>query len=176
MADAESMTPKELREAYDAMASDLASAKKELADAKAAQRLSTARDAFRQRDLNEAQAELFIAAYPDGEVSPEDVAQFASKYNLRPQSSESDATLTPEAPPAEQEGSPADTDLSLMSRGGTRPGSGGQQPAGAASDTMSREEWEELARDNPAAARLAVSQGKVLLRKDNFYVREYSNR
>jgi hypothetical protein len=170
--EAEQMEPKELRAAYDALTANHEAAQKELSALRQENRTYGAKEAFREAKLDPAQAELFVYANGDSEITPEAIQEFADKFKLAPvpeaQSEE------PQAPDAENaKPKAADTGLSMMSRGSTRAGEGGQQPPGTKDDTMTTAEWTELYKRDRNAAELAVKNGKVSLREDNWYAQDH---
>jgi hypothetical protein len=130
-----------------------------------------AREVFRDQGYDPNQAALFVSQNPEGDVTPESVNEFASKFNLQPLPKEAE---TPKAESSEEPSTTSVEDtsaassqagLAAMSGGGSGPGTGGQQTPGTS--FLTREQYNQLAQENPAAARQAVSEGRVQLRRDN---------
>ena len=129
-------------------------------------RLFEARDAFREAGYKPDFAELFVGAH-QGDITKEAVSEFSTKYGF---SAEGSPPPVPEEPAGTvPDTSPGSTALAQVSRAGSRPGDGGAAPAGT--QTMTRDAWNELNKENPAAARVALQEGRVEIRKDNFYAR-----
>lgn len=165
-------TPKELRDAYDSLVADQAKTRQELADMQKENKLLAAKEAFREAKYSPNMAELFVSSV-EGDITVDAVHEFVAKYDLPPMEVELAKAASESEPVGEenqQNVEADDSDLSLMA-GGTRSGEGGQQAADAQKGTISRADWEELAKSDPVAARQAVDSGKVLLRSDNFYIR-----
>lgn len=165
------MEPKELREAFEKTKAELNQAKAELRSFKT-------EVTFKEQGLTPKHAQLFLAANPDAEVSPEIVQNFAAEYGLQPANTE-------EAVPARQEeghlpadGSPPAVERTLAD--GPRPvsdqtlaslqGAAGT-PAGsfASADPakMSQDQFQSLLQTNPSEAAKAYAEGRVERHKDN---------
>lgn len=122
-----------------------------------------ARDAFRDQGYSAEGGELFAAQNPEGDITPEAVDAFVSKYGLsKAEASDADAVSEEEAAPEVAAGSP---DLAALSRSGSRAGEGGA--SGSASEPMTRQEWQELMASDPAAGKAAVASGRVQISRDN---------
>lgn len=155
---AESDTIPQMREQIDALQKQIKSMETSTKELSSENRLLKARDVFRQQGYDPVHGELF-ATSNSGEITAEAVDEFASKYGLVP-------TARDESP-AEEEASVADNSdaMSSFSRAGSGAGSGGA--AGPTENTLTRAEWVALSKSNPAAAKEAVSAGRVQLRADN---------
>ena len=127
-------------------------------------RVRDARDAFRTAGYDPRQGDLFAASNPDAEINAENVQGFADQYNLSPAG---DSTPTDEGDPT-PEVDDGSAELNAMAGGGSRGGDGGA--GGAASEPMSRAEWQRLYESDPAAAKAAVASGRVEISRDNPYV------
>lgn len=125
-----------------------------------------AKGLFRDLKYSTKQAELFVQTLgEDGEITEEAVREFAEAYDLSPLGSESGS----EGEEGAGEGEPKtdDSNLSSMARAGSRSGAG--SPSGVGKGSMTRDEWMQLQKENPAAADQALKGGRVQLREDNFY-------
>jgi hypothetical protein len=126
-------------------------------------RLFEAREAFAEAGLKSKHADLFVATHPDAELDKEVIMKFADEYGLVPE-----PTPAPSGEGEEKKGeTKGSKDLSLMSRSGSRAGEGGS--AGIQPPPMTREEWEALLISDRSAAEKALHEGRVQIRKDNFY-------
>lgn len=124
-----------------------------------------ARELARDQGYDPTHGELF-AASSDGDITADGLSEFAGRYGLTPtQSGSADSA------PAEAEKSVEDDAGSLesMSRAGSSAGS--PAAAGPGADMMTRQEYNDLAKSNPAAAKEAVAAGRVTLRADNPWTR-----
>ena len=154
----------QMRERIEAQNKELKTLRARSTELEAETRRLQARDAFRDAGYHPKHGDLYAAQHPEGDISPDGIAGFAQEYNLAP--------VTPPPAPAPAPGeagtsAPAETALASMARGGSRPGEGGQPPAGQADRSMTRDAWLELMKSDPAAARKAVQDGRVQIRKDN---------
>lgn len=133
-------------------------------------RVLKARDVFGAEGFAPEGGELYAAQNPEGEITPESVAEFATKYNFG--KAEASVETVIGAAPAEEgkadpKAAPGAAELGTLSRGGSRAGEGG---AGASStEPMTRAEWQGLYARDPAAAKAAVASGRVQISKDNVY-------
>ncbi len=166
----QAMEPKELREAFDRTKAELAQARSELRSFKT-------EVTFKEQGLTPKHAQLFLAANPDAEVTPEVVQNFAAEYGLTP------ATKQEPAPPANDGHLPADGSppavertladgpqrtsneqlASLQGAAGTPSGSF----ASADPAKMSQEQFQQLLQTNPSEAAKAYAEGRVERHKDN---------
>ena len=141
---------------------------KELSKLRRENRTLSAKELFREKGYSPSHAELFTASV-EGDITPEAVDEFVTKFDLTP------AVTTEEAPEAEaqtEEEAPAPDPgegLAEFSGGGSRSGSGGAATPG--SKTVTKEQWRELQKTDPAAARALLEQGRVELNAGNFYVK-----
>jgi hypothetical protein len=150
-----------MRERIDAQNKELKRLREEGSTLRAETRRLQARDAFREAGFQPVHGDLFAAQNPEGDIAPDAIVGFAQTYGLTP--------VAPKEPAPEGEaekGVPAERALAGMSRSGSRPGEGGQPPA-SNDRSMTRDAWLELAKSDPAAARKAVQEGRVQIRKDN---------
>jgi len=114
------------------------------------------------------QAGELYAKNTEGDLTADGFAEFATGLGLTASEAVPPATGG-EAPAAGEETTPEATgsaDLSNMARGGSTTEGG----AGSATEeSMTRDEWIELSRTDPIAAKEALAKGKVLVSKDNPY-------
>lgn len=151
----------QMRERIDAQNKELKRLRDENSKYGAETRRLQARDAFREAGYQPVHGDLFAAQYPEGEIAPDSIAGFAQTYGLTP--------VAPKEPAPEGEaetGAPAERALAGMSRSGSRPGEGGLPPT-TTDRSMTRDDWLALSKSDPAAARKAVKEGRVQIRKDN---------
>lgn len=122
-----------------------------------------AREFARDQGYDPVHGELF-ASSTDGDITADGLSEFANKFGLNPTSTEvaNETTSTEES--AEDNADAMDS----FSRAGSGPGTA--PAAGVGSDTLTRQEYMELAVSNPAAAKEAVAAGRVQLRSDNPWV------
>lgn len=156
---AESDTIPQMREQIEKLQADIKKQQDTASELSKENRLLKARDVFRQQGYDPVHGELF-ATSTEGEITAEAVDGFASKYGLVPTSSADESPADVEASADDQSDS-----LSSFSRAGSGPGSGAA--AGPTDNTLTRPEWIELQKSNPAAAKEAVAAGRVQLRADN---------
>jgi hypothetical protein len=138
---------------------------KELNQLRADNRKLSAREAFRDAGLNPAHGDLFAAQAVKGDITVETAKAFAEQFGLSTESPEK--STTDQETPAAKTDEPDDSALSNMSGGGSGVGGIG---AATATPKLTRDEWIELQKSDPAAARQALLEGRVQLRADNFYV------
>lgn len=131
-------------------------------------RVYQAQDAFRDQGLNPNHGKLYAAVHPEGEITAETVVEFATEQALTPVSS------TQEDPAGEGDSTSSDAadqaNLGSMSGSGSRAGDGGA--GGSESQQLTRQEYQALYAQDPAAARAAVASGRVEVDPDNPYVRD----
>jgi len=154
----------ELRKDRDKAWAKVKQLEEQLASSSGRVRLFEAREAFAEAGLKPKHADLFVATHPDAELDPEVITKFADEYGLKAEPVEAASSEGTEK--GETKGS---KDLSLMSRSGSRAGEGGS--AGLQSPPMTREEWEALLLTDRSAAEKALHEGRVQIRKDNFYAK-----
>ena len=133
-------------------------------------RVLKARDVFGAEGFAPEGGELYAAQNPEGEITSESVAEFATKYNFgkagAPVEPVADAETEAEEKSAPK-AAPGAAELGALSRGGSRAGEGG---AGASStEPMTRAEWQSLYARDPAAAKAVVASGRVQISKDNVF-------
>lgn len=160
-----SMEPKELREAYDRVRADLAAKTQELRQFKT-------EVTFKEQGLTPKHAQLFLAANPDAEISPEIVQNFAAEYGLQPAQAASPAPEpAPEGhlpadggtPPVERslaDGPQPVPDASLANLQGAA-GTPAGQFAQAQPAVMSGAEFQKLLATNPQEAAKAYTEGRA---------------
>lgn len=159
------MEPKELREAFDRVQSELQA---ERAQFKAYKAEVT----FKENGLTPKHAKLFLATNPEGDISPETVKEFAEEYGLvvntpTPASAQSVVPGLPEdgSPPAVERilgtgpkvTEPGISGGSIMGAAGTPQGTFNQ----AAPTKMSKAEFQALLESNPQEAARAYTEGRV---------------
>lgn len=159
-----SMEPKELRDAYDRSISENKALQAEFRTFKTSV-------FFKEQGLTPKHAELYLAANPNGEISPEAVQTFAAEYGLQP-------AAAPAAPPAEdehynREGTPPAVERTLTS--GPSPlaslqGAAGTPQAAFASANpmkMTPKEFQKLLETNPQEAAKAYVEGRAPRNESN---------
>lgn len=155
-----------MRERIEQQNEELSALRREKSELASTVRQYQARDTFREVGLEAKHADLFIKAQPEGDITVEAVTEFAQQYDLVP-------GTVPETNGAEEATPETTADpgagLEAFSRGGSRAGS--DAAASVPTDTLTKEQWRDLQRENPAAAADALRRGKVLLNKDNPFVR-----
>ncbi len=122
---------------------------------------------FRARDLPSSQAALFVASNPEVDITDEAVDEFVETYKLAPVSEEGGSEEKSTA--GKSETSKEGEGLESMSGAGTRPGEGGKS---STPGSITKDEYKALHKENPAAARQALQQGRVELRPDNYWVQQ----
>jgi len=128
-----------------------------------------ARDTFREAGYPASYGDLFAGQSDGAEVTGELVEAFIETYQLSPDgSTTTEESGTTDEGNQESEQSDDSKDLALLARGGSRAGEGGT--GSSASETLTRDEYMDLARNDPQAAKVAVSQGRVQVSRDNPYV------
>lgn len=160
----EEMDIPELRKDRDKAWAKVKQLEEQLAETSGRVRLFEAREAFTEAGLKPKHADLFVATHPDASLDADEITKFAKEYGLEPVTTEEAASEGKGADKKEPVGS---KDLSLMSRSGSRSGEGGT--AGVQPPAMTRQEWEELLITDRSAAEKALREGRVQIRKDNFY-------
>ncbi|MCI0558202.1 MAG: hypothetical protein MN733_06880 [Nitrososphaera sp.] len=153
----------QMREQIEALVKDLDLAKSNASTLAKENRRLLARDVARDNGFAASRGDLF-ASVSDGDITAEGFLAFTQANDLAPLGSDSASTgssgggdLTPSAPVGS-------ADLSQMARGGSRPG---DSAGGASQEKMSRQAWQELYANDPAAAREAVRQGRVEIASGN---------
>lgn len=151
----------QMREQIESLEKQLKAALKGEAEAQSTARRMTAREVARETGLDPSHGELFASSNPEAEISVDALKGFAEQFKLAPSGTQ--------APAAEaDESSEVEESLADFPGGGSRPGAGGQPSAGT--EKMTRDEWNDLNRRDPQAARVALEQGRVQLRADNPWV------
>jgi hypothetical protein len=163
-----------MRERIETLTKERDTARKSEQDAQSQLRTLQAKDAFRVAGYKPESAELFVASH-QGDITPDAVTAFAGKYGL-PAIETVPAAESQPAEGAPESGKTQDpstgSNLASMGRAGSGAGAGGQQAA--SEQPMPRDEWEKLAKDDPAAARAKVRAGQVQIRTDNPYATKAS--
>jgi hypothetical protein len=157
------MEPKDLREAYDRQKAENAQLAQEF-------RTFRAEVTFKEQGLTPKHAQLYLAANPDGDVTPEAVQNFASEYGLQPAQAAPPADPAPDPGGLPEGGAPPAVERSLAD--GPNPeaslanlqGAAGT-PAGnfaaAAPAVMSQAEFQKLLASNPQEAAKAYAEGRA---------------
>lgn len=130
-----------------------------------------ARDLFREAEYPAAYGDLFAGQIEGSdEVTPEAVQTFIESYDLSKDGSPAtgDSSTDDEGNSESEQKEKNVEGLELLSRSGSRSGEGGT--GSSSSETLTREEYMDLARNDPNAAKVAVSQGRVQVSRDNPYV------
>ena len=156
------MEPAELRQAYDRAVAGQAAAESELRSFKTETH-------FEKQGLTAKHAELYLATNPDGDVTAETVAAFATEYGLSPAAipqPPTDPAHMPAdggTPPVERTlvngpATPVDANLASVAGAAGTPASvlGSALPA-----KMNRAEFTKLLQTNPEQAAQAYAEGRV---------------
>lgn len=163
-----SMEPKELREAYD----------RQVAENKALQgefRTFKTSVFFKEQGLTPKHAELYLAANPNGEISPEAVQTFAAEYGLQPAAAPAPAKAEDEHYDSEGNIPPLETTLTTgpktaNSALASLQGAAGTPQAAFASANpavMTGAEFQKLLQTNPAEAAKAYAEGRAPRNEQN---------
>lgn len=150
----------QMRETIESLQKQLKAEQKALAETQARARKAEARELARSVELDPAHGELFAASNPDADLTEDAFRAFADQFKLAPAAAPSTSDEG-----EEDESSVADEGLAGFTGGGSRPGAGGQPSA--RTEKMTRDEWNDLNRRDPQAARVALHEGRVQLREDN---------
>ena len=156
----------QMRERIEALSKQVKDAEKASREAQDKARLYEARDVFREAGYNPKHADLFVKSH-DGDITAEAVGGFAGEYGLAPATASTSEESSPEQSETGKDEDPG-KDLSPFNRAGSGAGEGGA--ATANDNLMTRDEWEDLNRRDPNAARAALQRGRVQIRKDNPWV------
>jgi hypothetical protein len=168
MSDDQIQEPKELREAYDRQVAATKAIEAEFRTFKTS-------TLFKEQGLTPKHAELYLAANPNGEISPEAIQTFAAEYGLQP------ATAPAPAPAADEhydsEGSipPLETTLTRGPQAANSALASLQGAAGtpqatfasAAPAVMTTAEFQKLLQSNPAEAAKAYAEGRAPRNEQN---------
>lgn len=143
---------------------------RELSKLRKENRTLSAKELFREKGYSPSHAELFTSSY-EGDLTVEAVEDFVTKFDLAPAVPDEPKSAPEEEPQKEEEAPAPDPGegLSQFSGGGSRGGSGGAATPG--SKTLTKDQWKELQKSDPAAAKLALLQGRVELNPNNPFVR-----
>jgi hypothetical protein len=164
MTDESSNIP-QMRETIDRLNKEKAGLQKDNGELQSKVRVFEAKDAFRGAGYNPNHGELFAAMNPEGEITPDAVAEFAERQSLPPLSGDTGDSSEEGDSTSDDAG---DSNLAGMAGSGSRGGDGGA--GGANVESMTRQEWQALHADDPAAAAQAIASGRVEISKDNPYV------
>lgn len=146
-------TPKDLREALDRANERVAQAEEAAKTATAELRTFQAQVTFERNGLTAKHADLFLAANPEAEVTPDAITSFAEEYGLVP-AGDPDGSSSDDGGSASDE--PTET-AGLAGLGRAAGGTSGAAPA--AQPKLSREEFDKLLETDPAAAAKAYVDG-----------------
>lgn len=154
----------EMRKTIERLSKDKAGLELQVKDQASQLRGFEAKEAFREQGYRPANGELFAKMNPEGEITAEAVVQFAEAQGFSPvaESTGSDDGDSQESTSKDEAGQ---ADLASMSGGGSRSGSG--SAGGTAPETLTRQAWQQLYAQDPAAAKAAVASGRVQISKDN---------
>ena len=163
-------TPKDLREAFESLQKEHEKLQKKNESLASENRTLKASNAFRDAELSPDLADLYVAANPDAsDISVDEALSFAQKYGIQggavPAASDDGQDDGAEQEPQVTKQEPDRSGLENIARAGSGAGGTGQPPA--SDKTLTRDEFLTLQRDNPAAARQALAEGRVKLRADN---------
>ena len=162
----------EQRERIDTLNETVQGLEGDLAKEVAKVRVFEARDIARGADLPPEYGDL-LAADVERQIDADSMTEFAAKYNLVPgptakideggEASEDLEGKTAETPEAQ-----GSAQLAQMAGGSSSAGEGGQ--GGQPNQKMTRQEWIQLMKSNPAAAAEALRQGRVIVDPSNPYL------
>jgi hypothetical protein len=164
----ETGTPAEARDHIANLEKDLTKTKASLETALTVNKGFQAKEVFATAGFESNLADLYVSANPEGKLSPEAATEWAKGFGFVPKTKE---TKEIEAEGGTETVTDGSEQLADMGRGGSSPGGAGQPPP--AKDTMSRTEWQQLYTRDPVAAKKAVADGKVEIRGDNPYAKDY---
>ena len=158
----------QMRETIERLSKDKAGLETQVKEQAVALRVHAASDAFRGAGYNPNHGKLYAAVNPEGEITAETVVAFAEEQTLSPVDSDTQKETDDggEATSEVKDGSEA---LSGMAGSGSRAGDGGA--GGAQVETLTRQAWQQLYAEDPAAAQAAVASGRVEISRDNVYVK-----
>jgi hypothetical protein len=156
----------QMREQIESLTADLSSARASEETALGKVKDLTGQVIALEQGYTKAQGGLY-AKVAEGDLSAEGFDVFAQEQGLPQRQAPASAEGGKSA--SADEGDPAtpaegSSNLANMGRGGSRPG---ESAGGATTERMTRQEWQELHANDPAAAREAVRQGRVEIAKDN---------
>ena len=159
----------DLRAQADKLTKDLAKSQEALVAEQVKTRGFAARDAFVDAGYEPKFADLYVAAEPEGELTAEAIKVWTGTFGLEPEEAPAGEGKAGDSKVTEAPGSTALADLG---RGGS------SAEGGAGSSTTDKmitvQEWQQLTKTDPGAAREAVANGNVKLRPDNAWVRGYT--
>lgn len=158
----------QMRDTIERLQKDLKSTASEKDKLATENRQLTARELAREAQLDPKYGELF-AKTAEGDLTVDGITEFAQEFGL-PAAETEGSDAGGDGYSGEAEGSEASTpgsaDLSKMARGGS---SAGEGAGSATEETMTRAEWTELSRTDPAAAQAALAKGQVQISRNNPY-------
>lgn len=125
-----------------------------------------AREVFSGEGYNPANGNLFVAMNPEKEVTAEVATDFAKAQGLI--LLESNQKSDDDAGKSTTEVEDGSKELAGMAGSGSGAGDGGA--GGATVESLTRAQWQDLYRSDPAAAKAAVASGRVEISKDNPWV------
>lgn len=166
----EEMTNSELRDAFARVSKDNTGLQKDVKDLTQKIRIGEAQNAFREAGFVPANGSLYAAINPEGEITADAVEAFAKEQGLVPAVGKPDEST-------ESGDSASDVDdgtavLAPLAGSGSRAGEGGA--GGAATDSLTISEWQDLYALDPSAAKVAVASGKVEISRDNVFAKNTS--
>lgn len=156
----------EMRKTIERLSKEKSTLEAQVGDLQSQVRVGEAKEAFRAAGYNPKHGELFALANPEGEVTVEAAAAFAEEQGLPALVSTQEASVGSEDSTAEEDGT---GDLSAMSGSGSR--TGGSGAGGAAPESLTRQEWQDLYASDPEAGRQAIASGRVEISKGNPFVK-----
>lgn len=163
----EEMTNSELRDAWSRVKKDNAGLQKNVEDLTQKIRVSEAQEAFRDAGYTPANGVLYATVNPEGEITADAVKAFATEQGL---------TLVADLPSDDADSGDTTSDvkdgstaLAGLAGSGSRAGEGGA--GGASTEVMTRQAWQQLHAVDPAAAKAAITSGRVEISRDNVYAK-----
>ncbi len=162
----------DLRAHADSLESDLAKSKAALLKSEVENRMFGAREAFSDAGYEPKFADLYVAAEPEGDLTPEAIKVWTGTFGLEPAEAPVEGEGDGNSKVTETAGAKTKA-LADLGRGGSST-EGGAGSAAEGDKMITVQEWQRLTKTDPAAAREAASQGRIKLRSDNAWVRGYA--
>lgn len=153
----------QMREAIERLSKDKSGLETEVSDLTGQLRVRDAQDAFRTEGFNPANGKLYAAVHPEGDITAEAVVAFADEQGLP--LLESNQEPTEDGEKSASKATDESDKLAGMAGSGSGAGDGGAGGAGV--EVLSRQEWQVLYASDPAAAKAAITSGRVDISKDN---------
>ena len=160
----------QMQERIDAQNKEIAGQTKTIHDLNKENRRLLARDVAREKGYDASAGELFASANPETDITEESLAEFITKFpglaGGGAASAGGESTEAADGGDEAEQPAAGSSDLSKLARGGSR---SGDSADGAAQQTMTIQEWQELQVTDPAAGKEAIRQGRVQISRGNPY-------